>query len=170
MRLFLCAVTLLLLLSGCQEEAGIPAPEKLTRDATGFYCHMIVEDHPGPKAQLFEKGRAHAIWFTSVRDAFAYNILPGEGQGVQVIYVQDMGRANSWKKPQNDGLWIRAEDGFYVIDSHKRGGMGAKETVPFSSREAADKFAGDFGGRVVTFANIPPDYLLGDSGEYNAEN
>ncbi|NOZ41730.1 MAG: copper resistance protein CopZ [Alphaproteobacteria bacterium] len=169
MRFFL-GIMALFFLGGCQQEASVPGPERLTRDATGFYGHMVVIDHPGPKAQIFKKGRAHAIWFPSVRDAFAYKILPGEEQGVQVIYVQDMGRANSWDKPQNMGIWIKAKDGFYVIDSRRHGGMGARETIPFSTRKAADKFVGKFGGRVVAYADIPRDYLLGDAGEYNAKN
>jgi copper chaperone NosL len=39
--------------------------------------------------------------------------------------------------------------------------MGAPETVPFSDRAAADKFVAERGGRVVTFEQIPPDYVLG---------
>jgi len=161
-------LALLLLLAACQEEIVAPEPVALTREAEGFYCNMIVVDHPGPKAQLYEKDRQGAIWFTSVRDALAYNMLPGEAQHVQAIYVHDMGRANSYEKPQNHGIWMRAEEAVYVIESHKRGGMGAKETVPFGQREAAEKFAAEFGGRVVAFNDIPRDYILGDQGEYDA--
>jgi copper chaperone NosL len=42
-----------------------------------------------------------------------------------------------------------------------QGGMGAPETVPFSSRTAADKFAAEHGGQVVMFDSIPRDYVLG---------
>lgn len=165
MRFFFCLLALLL--TGCQEEVKIPEPETLTRAAEGHYCNMIVSDHPGPKAQLFEKGQSHALWFTSVRDALAYNILPGEAQQVLAIYVHDMGQATSWNKPQADGIWIRAEAAFYVIDSRRRGGMGAKETIPFRDKEKAGQFAGEFGGRVVTYENISPDYILGDAREYD---
>ena len=40
--------------------------------------------------------------------------------------------------------------------------MGAKETVPFETREQATKFIAKFGGRVVTYKNIPRSYILGD--------
>jgi copper chaperone NosL len=39
--------------------------------------------------------------------------------------------------------------------------MGAPETVPFSDRAAAEKFATEYSGRVVTFAAVPRDYVLG---------
>ncbi len=50
------------LMTGCQEETVLPVPETLTREAEGFYCNMIVIDHPGPKAQVFEKGQKKALW------------------------------------------------------------------------------------------------------------
>ena len=166
MRIFICL--LLLLVAGCQEEIITPDPVKLTRAAEGNYCNMIVIDHPGPKAQIFEKNQMQAIWFTSVRDALAYNILPGEAQQVLAIYVHDMGQADSWDKPQDHGIWIKAELAYYVIESNKRGGMGAKETIPFRDKISADQFAQDFGGQVVAYADISPEYILGDSGEYDA--
>jgi copper chaperone NosL len=39
--------------------------------------------------------------------------------------------------------------------------MGTPETVPFSDRAAADKFAATYGGQVVTFDEVPRDYVLG---------
>ena len=43
-----------------------------------------------------------------------------------------------------------------------QGGMGAPETVPFSDRPAADEFVAQHNsGRVVTFDEIPRDYVLG---------
>ena len=44
----------------------------------------------------------------------------------------------SWADPQDDGIWINAKKAFYVIGSTKRGGMGAKETVPFEDRSKAE--------------------------------
>lgn len=159
-----------LVLTACQEEIVAPDPVALTREAEGFYCNMIVSDHPGPKAQVFEKNRDQAIWFTSVRDALAYNILPGEAQQVLAIYVHDMGLADSWDRPNDDGIWLKANAAHYVIDSNKRGGMGAKETIPFGDSKQAAAFAAEHGGRVVAFNDIPTDYLLGDSGEYGSNS
>ncbi len=42
--------------------------------------------------------------------------------------------------------------------------MGAKEAVPFSTQEAAERFVADKGGRIVNFKDMPEDYVLGDQG------
>lgn len=149
-------------LVACEDKVEIPNPMELTRNSNGFYCHMIIIDHPGPKAQVFEKDRKDPLWFSSVRDAVAYMQLPGEAQNVSAFYVHDMGKAAIWEKPQNMGIWIDATKAVYVINSVKRGGMGAKETVPFSDQEQADKFIRKFGGNVVSYTGIPNDYVIGD--------
>lgn len=158
LAIVLCCV----LLVGCKDEVKIPEPMELTRNSDGFYCHMIIVDHPGPKAQVFEKDRKDPLWFSSVRDAVAYMKLPGEAQNVSAFYVHDMGKATSWEKPQSKGIWINASKAVYVIGSKKRGGMGAKETVPFLDQKKADKFAKEFGGHVVPYTKIPTDYVIGD--------
>ena len=48
-----------------------------------------------------------------------------------------------------------------MIGSRKQGGMGGDEAVPFSDKSAAEKFAAENGGRVVAFADVPKDYVLG---------
>jgi copper chaperone NosL len=129
---------------------------------------MIIVDHPGPKAQVFEVGRGEPVWFSSVRDALFYLKLPGEAQRVSAIYVHDMGRASSWEHPQDDGIWIKAAAAIYVIGSSRRGGMGARETVPFGQKSEAEKFARRFGGSVVAFDDIPTDNILGDTGDHGS--
>ena len=159
----------LLAVTACNEEVAAPQPQKLTREGIGHYCNMIVADHPGPKAQVHEKGQEKPIWFSSVRDGLAYLALPGEAQRVTAIYVHDMGRADSWQKPQDDGIWIDATKAFYVIGSKKRGGMGAMEAAPFEDRTKADAFAAEFGGKVVVYADIPEAYILGDGKDHSPE-
>lgn len=153
-------------LAGCTEEVATPEPLKLTRDAIGHYCNMIVADHPGPKAQIHEKDRPKPLWFSSVRDGLAYMTLPGEAQRVVAFYVHDMSRAENWERPPDDGIWIKASDAIYVIGSTRRGGMGARETVPFKSREDAETFAAKFGGQAVTYAEIPKPYIVGDDNDH----
>jgi copper chaperone NosL len=75
-----------------------------------------------------------------------------------------MSRAPSWDKPGADN-WIDARKAVFVIGSRLKGGMGADETVPFSDRVAAEKFALENGGRVVAFADVPRDYVLGSGAE-----
>lgn len=153
----------LLAIVGCREQVATPDPVKLTRDAVGHYCNMIVADHPGPKVQVHEQGREDPLWFSSVRDGFSYMALPGEAQKVSAIYVHDMGRANSWEEPQGSGIWVKATEAVYVIGSTRRGGMGARETVPFKDHAKAAAFINEFGGKMVAYSQIPQSYLL--SGE-----
>ena len=157
-----------LILTGCgeSEQAAKPAPQDLTREAIGHYCNMIVADHLGPKAQIFLRTRAEPVWFTQVRDAIAFTLLPDEPKNLAAVYVNDMARAD-WDRPE-PGTWIEAREAVYVIGSARRGGMGALEAVPFGDPEAAHAFAARHGGRVVAYADIPVDYILSsddDDGE-----
>ncbi len=163
-----CLVAAVAVLSGCAEQVVLPDPVRLTREANGHYCKMIIVDHPGPKAQVFEVGRSEPLWFSSVRDALFYLKLPGEAQRVSATYVHDMGRASSWERPQDDGIWIKATAAIYVIGSSRRGGMGARETVPFGQKSGAEKFARRFGGKIVAIDDIPTDYILGDTGDHTS--
>lgn len=142
-----------------EPDASIPNPRELTREAIGHYCNMIVVDHAGPKAQIFLRSRKDPVWFSSVRDAFAFHFMPGEPKDIAVVYVNDMGRAASWTSP-GPGTWIKARDAHFVIGSERRGGMGQPEPVPFSSADAAATFAKTHGGRVVAFGDVPKDYVM----------
>ena len=162
-RLITIGVAVLgLLLGACEDDARMaeaPPPRDLTREAIGHYCNMIVVDHLGPKGQIFVRGVAEPVWFTSVRDTIAFTMLPGEAKNLAAIYVNDMGRAN-WDAPEPD-TWIDAKGAWYVIGSDRVGGMGAPEAVPFGDKPAAEAFTHKHGGQVVAFADIPTDYILG---------
>ena len=148
------------LLAGCDDggPAAKPTPRELTRDAIGHYCNMIVADHRGPKAQLFLTDEEAPIWFSSVRDAIAFTLLPGEARNIAVVYVNDMARA-SWDNPE-PGTWIDAASAIYVIGSERRGGMGALEAVPFSDKAKAETFIARHGGRLARLPEIPQEYIL----------
>lgn len=161
----LLAALPLALIAACGEgEEAAPLPRELTREATGYYCGMIVLDHPGPKAQVFVAGRDDPFWFTSVRDAIAFTMLPEEPKPVAAVYVTDMGRAESWESP-GPGIWVEARKAWFVIESSRRGGMGAPEAVPFAERDAAEDLAGRYGGRVVRFNEVPRSYVFAPVGE-----
>ena len=158
----MAAVLATLALAGCDEageQAALPPPVELTREAVGHYCNMIVVDHLGPKAQVHLSDREEPLFFTSVRDLVAFSMLPDEPRNIAALYVNDMARA-SWDNPE-PGTWIEAREALFVIGSSRRGGMGALETVPFSERAAAETFAARHGGEVVAFSEIPRDYVLG---------
>jgi Cu-processing system permease protein len=162
MRIAALASALLafLLLAGCGEEkeAARPDPQEITREAIGYYCNMIVADHEGPKAQLYLKGESEPIWFSSVRDAVAFTLLPDEPKTIAAVYVNDMAKA-SWNSPEA-GTWIEIGNAHFVIGSARRGGMGALEAVPFGDPEQAAAFAEAHGGQVVALSDIPEDYIL----------
>lgn len=150
----------LLLLAGCgEEEAALPDPVRLTAEALGHYCMMTVLDHDGPKAQIHLDGFPEPIFFAQVRDALAYAKGPERTADLRAVYVSDMGAARSWAEPGADN-WILARRARFVVGGNVRGGMGAPEVVPFSSAEAAARFADRHGGAVMAFADIPDGAVL----------
>ncbi len=164
MRRFALALAMLapIALGGCfdKEAARIPLPHRMTAEAIGHYCGMNLTEHAGPKGQIFVASLIEPVWFSSARDAIAFTMLPDEPKDVQAIYVSDMGKAKSWDKPGADN-WVEARKALFVIGSRAKGGMGGDEAVPFSERDAAEKFVGENGGRIVAFAEVPRDYVLG---------
>ena len=161
-RLFLISGCLGLLI-GCDggQETALPRPAELTRDAIGHYCGMVVTEHPGPKAQIFTAERDDPVWFPSVRDMFAYTMLPEEDQNIRVIYVSDTGAGSDYARPAA-GAWVDARQAFYVLGSEVPGGMGLPETVPFADQDDARAFAARFGGEVVSFDEVTPAYVFAD--------
>lgn len=150
-------------LASCKrEQAAAPPPRPLDEAATAYFCSMAVNEHAGPKAQIFVRDIPNPYWFASVRDAFSFLMLPETPKPATAIYVNDMTNAD-WAHP---GPWIDAHTAFFVIDSRKRSGMGAEEAAPFSTKAAAEKFAEEQGGKVVRFDAVPRAYILGsNSGE-----
>jgi len=160
LRLSVALLAGLLALGACQREAEPPpAPFAMTEEAMGRYCGMNILEHSGPKGQIILTRYEEPIWFSSARDAIAFTMLPEEPKDVRAIYVSDMAKAPSWDRPGTDN-WIDARQAFFVIGSDRKGGMGAAEAVPFSTEAAAAAFAGEHGGRMVRFDEMPRDYIL----------
>jgi copper chaperone NosL len=162
MKRILALVVVCLALAACdQEQTSVtqPPPHDLTPDAIGYFCGMNVLEHPGPKGQIILASRSDPVWFSSARDTLAFTMLPEEPRDIQAIYVSDMGKAPSWEKP-GAANWIEAHNAIFVIGSLLKGGMGADEAVPFSDRATAEKFASEKGGRIVSFRDMPRDYIL----------
>lgn len=157
------AVTCALVLAGCQEEqrqVAAVSPQEPGPDAVGYYCGMIVTNHTGPKGQIFLKGREQPLWFSSVREALSFTMLPEEPKAIAAIFVNDMGRAGSWDRPE-PGFWVEARSAIYVAGSGRRGGMRAAEVVPFGDRAAAERFRAEHGGTIYAFTEVPDRYVLG---------
>lgn len=150
-----------IVVAGCspQQAVVVAEPVTLTGEAIGHYCQMIVLNHPGPKAQVHLTGNRQPLWFTQIRDAMAFERLPEETAEIAAIFVSDMGAAASWDNPGTDN-WIDARNAHYVVDSDRRGGMGAPELVPFALRQKADAFAGRHGGTVIDYSAITDEMVL----------
>jgi len=145
-------------LAACNKQptTEAPAAQKLTRDANGYYCLMTVVNHTGPKGQII-LSENKVLWFTSVRDTIAFTLSPEEPKNIAAIYVNDMADAN-WDNPGLDN-WINARNAWYVLGSNRTGGMGAPETIPFSTKEKAELFVKKQGGAIYAFASIPKKYI-----------
>ncbi|WP_300515221.1 nitrous oxide reductase accessory protein NosL [Aliiroseovarius sp.] len=149
-----------LLLAACKDDVvNLPDPVELTEEALGYYCQMALVEHDGPKGQAHLDGMPAPIFFSQVRDVIAYLHMPEQSHAVQVSYVQDMTGA-TWDAP---GAWMPTREALYVVGSDAVGGMGAAEFVPFSDKLAAEAFVRERGGRIMTFDEIRPEDVLGDT-------
>lgn len=157
--LALAALLLLALAPGREDEAAVPGPVTMSDEALGYYCQMLLIEHPGPKGQIHLDGLDEPIFFSQARDTIAYLRMPEQSYPVLAVYVSDMGTAESWEQPGRDN-WIPAAEAFYVVGSNRVGGMGAPEAVPFGERAAAEAFAGKYGGSVRRLDEIDESLVL----------
>lgn len=151
----------LLALAACKEEASVaPDPVAMTEQALGHFCQMNIADHGGPKGQVHLDGQLQPLFFAQARDVIAYLKTPEREAEITAVYVSDMGAAPSWRYP-GENNWIPADTATFVVGARVAGGMGAPEIVPFADPDAAKAFADAYGGRVMTFEQIPDDAALG---------
>ena len=95
--------------AGCNDQnVATPAPQEITEGVQAEFCGMALTEHPGPK-ELFLRGQDKPLWFASVRDTFAFTMLPEMPKNIAAIYVNDMGRVRNWAKPE-PGTWVEARN------------------------------------------------------------
>lgn len=160
--LFSLGLAALLAVTACGDgaaPAAPPPPQAVSSRSVGHYCGMALADHTGPKGQIFIKGRPAPVWFSSIKQVFAYTLLPEEPKAITAIYVNDMATAGADGAP-DPAAWIDARQAFYVIEGRFVGGMGAEDAMPFSLRDRAEAFAQAHGGRVVAYADVPEAYVF----------
>ncbi len=121
---------------------------------------MLLADFPGPKAQMQYAGQDAPDFFCDTVEMFHLYLNPEQVRAVRALYVQDMGAAD-WDEPK--GHWIDAKQAFYVVGSKRRGSMGPT-IASFARQGDAEKFAGEFGGKVYPFSGITADMAVLDGG------
>ncbi len=153
----LIAMTLLTACGDGDKPAEKPVAAVMKPTDTGYYCSMRMDEHEGPKGQIFVRGQKDPIWVSSVQQIFAFRYSPGEPRNLSAIYVNDMAQVKAWSDPGANDIWIDAEDAYYVVDSSFIGGMGAPDILPFSDEGKAVAFTLTHGGKVMKFNEVPEE-------------
>ena len=144
----------LLLLIGCKQTSAPVAVQEITTGTSCSLDGMTLADFPGPKAQIhYATGKPD--FFCDTMEMFSIYLQPEQKKNITGMYTQDMGKAN-WEKPQ--GSWIDAKTAFYVFGSKKTGSMGPT-LAAFASQDNANKFAAEFGGKVLNFSQVTPEIV-----------
>lgn len=150
------AITGLTGLTGCSQADNSSAQSLKPMEIDGATsCEldgMLLADYPGPKAQVRFAGQDKPSFFCDTVELFATLLAGEQVRAAQAVYVQDMGQAD-WNAPK--GHWIDAKTAVYVVGGKRHGSMGP--TIGSFAQEAdAKKFAGEYGGKVLRFAEITP--------------
>lgn len=127
-----------------------PIPDKARCPVCGMYPARF----PRWAAQtLFADGAAH--FFDSPVDLFAF--LHRLDRNDRSYTLDDV--AVSFVKNHDSDQWIEAQQAFFVHGSSVVGPMRDADLPAFVSRKAAETFAAQHGGRVLTFADITPELI-----------
>ena len=145
-------------LVGCGERGGSAqtlAPVEIDRSTSCELDGMLLSDYPGPKAQVHYAGQAAPSFFCDTVELFNTLLAGEQVRAIKAVYVQDMGQAQ-WEQPV--GHWSDAKTALYVLGSKRHGSMGP--TIASFAQEAdAVKFAAEYGGKVLRFADIKADMV-----------
>ena len=156
----LTAVTVALFgstLAGCGQSASNKplAAAEINPHTTCDLDGMLLADYPGPKGQIYYAGQETPIFFCDTVELFHTVLAPEQVKAISAIYVQDMGKAD-WDQPRSN--WFDAKTGFYVLGSKRHGSMGP--TIASFAQEAdAKKFAEQWGGKLLRYAEVKPDMV-----------
>ena len=146
------------LLAGCGDKAAEQqslAPVEIDRSTSCELDGMLLADYPGPKAQIHYAGQEKPSFFCDTIELFNTLLAGEQVRAVRAVYVQDMGKAD-WNEPK--GHWIDAKTAVYVVGGKRHGSMGP--TIASFAQEAdAAKFATEYGGKVLRFAQITVDMV-----------
>ncbi|AZG34842.1 nitrous oxide reductase accessory protein NosL [Shewanella psychromarinicola] len=119
-------------------------------------CGMMITKYPGPKGEVLLKNSDVIPKFCSTRDMFNFILQPENQRQVSQVYVHDMAKT-SWEMPKDDSF-IDGVKAWYVYGSNRKGVMGPS-VGSFSSADAAQNFANEFGGAVLAYDEITLEVL-----------
>jgi copper chaperone NosL len=159
-----CALPLASLVACSKDEAAAAlVPAEIDAATTCELDGMMLAEYGGPKAQVHYAGVAAPVFFCDTVEMFAALLRPEQARAVRAAFVQDMGQAD-WDRPR--GHWFDAKAGFYVVGSKRRAAMGPT-IVSFAAEAGAQGFVGQWGGKVLRFAEIRPEMadLRGGAGQ-----
>jgi len=130
----------------------LPDGSKLDGSLLCPVCNMRVDaGNIGIAAVVMDNGKV--IPFDGPGDLFRFVLAPGkygfDPGRIKYVFVTDYERKTL----------IDAKKGFYVVGSDLSGGMGP-EAIPFSTKEAAEKFKADHKGKeVLSYGQVNEAHL-----------
>ena len=145
-------------LSACSDrtiDAQTVAPLEIGASTTCELDGMLLVDYPGPKGQIHYAGATAPLFFCDTVELFNTMLRPEQVRKVLAVYVQDMGKAD-WDQPR--GNWMDAKSGIYVLGSKRHGSMGPT-VASFAQESDAQKFAGQWGGKILRYAEVKPEMV-----------
>lgn len=123
-------------------------------------CGMLITRFDGPKGEVFRKELSDKVFkFCSTRDMFSYYLDPENKRNVAQMLVHDMSKMPWGSDSIDDKYFIDAKTAWFVSGSEKTGAMG-QTLASFSQESDAKAFAKEFGGQVITFAQINVNLLM----------
>ncbi|HJW27131.1 MAG TPA: nitrous oxide reductase accessory protein NosL [Rhodocyclaceae bacterium] len=142
------------LLMGCDETKTGAAAREITKDTSCALDGMVLQDFPGPKAQIhYEQGEPE--FFCDTKEMFSQLLRPEQKRRVVAVYTQDMAKAD-WNNPQS--YWVDARKAYYVVGSQKRGSMGPT-VASFAQEQDARAFAAKEGGKALPYDQVTLDMV-----------
>ena len=147
---------------GCARGDGetAVAPRDSTSRTTCSLDGMLLNDYPGPKAQIHYAGADDPDYFCDLVELFRTYLKPEQVRAVRAVYVQDMGKAD-WEQPR--GHWTDARTAHFVVGSRRHGSMGPT-IASFALESDARRFAAEHGGRVLPFGSVKAEDAVLDGG------
>jgi copper chaperone NosL len=148
------AIAALVLVGACSRAVPPAVASEPTAETVCALDGMVLNDFPGPKAQIhYAEGAPD--FFCDLIELFAAVLAPEQKRAVTGLFVQDMGKAE-WDHPS--GNWIDAKKAVYVVGSRKQGSMGTT-FGSFAGFADAETFAKREGGKVLRFDQITTGML-----------